>query len=689
MEPIIPGAWNKQKVSQGPCTTFERILNMQAVITATQPEDMVRNRAVADRFLSDPAYLPIAFEFGGKTVTGIPSEWKPVMRKRRIDANIVETVFEGNDPDTGLSIRVEGWEYLDYPVVEWTAWFTNMGSKPTPILSNILALDGTFEGTSPVLWHSNGDFYSEIGYSSEESPLSVGDSLSFAPVGGRPCDQAFPYYRIMLTGGGVSLAIGWPGQWSASFTALNSGVHVKAGQERTHLRLMPGETIRTPRISVMSWTGDSGRAVNLWRRWSQDHILPRSNGRPIGPRLVGHGTDEGEEFTAATEENQIRYIEKWVAKKIPIDTWWIDAGWYPCYNQEHRRSWPQTGTWIPDPERFPRGFKPVSDVAARHGIDLLIWFEPERVKPGTMLDREHPDWLLHVAGSEDRLLNLGNPACRQWLTDHVCRLIQGNGIRIYRQDFNFEPLAYWRQNEAEDRQGMNENLHVQGYLQYWDDLLARNPGLWIDSCSSGGRRNDLETMRRSVPLHYTDFGYGNHPVKLAFHHVMFQWLLYFKEVTLSWDLEPGTRWNHQVDSFSCHCGLGPMVMPALEIARDDYDFDLVRKMAEIWQRAADLMLTGDYYPLISVNRTGEKWVVRQFDCPEEGHGFIQGIRLPESPYDALVVHPKGLVSNATYRFENPETGQTMEKTGTALMAEGLILEVPRRTGIIWFYQKKT
>ena len=52
-----------------------------------------------------------------------------------------------------------------------------------------------------------------------------------------------------------------------------------------------------------------------------------------------------------------------------------------------------------------------------------------------------------------RLLNLGNPACRQWLTDHVCRLIQDNGIKIYRQDYNFAPLEHWRENEADGPPG--------------------------------------------------------------------------------------------------------------------------------------------------------------------------------------------------------------------------------------------
>ena len=81
-------------------------------------------------------------------------------------------------------------------------------------------------------------------------------------------------------------------------------------------------------------------------------------------------------------------------------------------------------------------------------------------------------------------------------------------------------------------------------------------------------------------------------------------------------------------------------------------------------------------------------MVRQFDCPETGCGFIQGIHLPASPFDSLVVHPKGLIPDAVYRFDNPETDQTLERTGAALSTEGIIVELPRRTGVIWFYQKK-
>lgn len=653
----------------------------------TQPEDISRSRAWAQRCFSSAAALPISFVLNGQMMRGIPEAWQPTTSRRWIDANITETVFEGQDAGTGLHIRVELTEYRDYPVVEWVAWFSNRGRSATPVIRDILALDGVFAGASPVLHHCNGDFCSAEGYTPEETPLRAGATLDFAPRDGRPSDGAFPYYRVAFEDGGISLAIGWPGQWAASFGGTACGVQVRAGQERTNLRLLPGESIRTPRMTALFWTGDASRGVNLWRRWYLAHILPRPNGQPLRPLLALCGTDEGEEFTGAIEENQLRYIEKFQKLGIHPDVWWIDAGWYPCRNEKGERRWGVTGNWRPDPERFPRGLKPVSDCAARYGADLLIWFEPERVRPGTQLDLEHPEWLSKIAGQSNGQLMLSKSECRQWLTDHVCKLIQENGIKIYRQDHNFTPLEHWRKDEAEDRQGLKENLHVQGYLRYWDDLIERNPGLWMDSCASGGRRNDLETMRRAVPLHHSDYGYGEHAVKLAFHRTLYAWIPYFKEHTLSWDIGEKGRFDNQVDSFSFHCGMAAMLFPTLDIRRDDYDYALARGLIAVWRRAADLLLYGDYYPHTPFHRSAEQWVAWQFDRPETGCGFVQGIRLPGCPQATLTVQPKGILPEARYILENAESGETMDIAGSDLAHQGITFTLPARSGAIWFYRR--
>ena len=665
-------------------TTYSRPLASAA--------DMARAHALAAQFFVRAADLPLTFTYGGQTYHGLPAAWQPTQRTRRVDATMHETVWEAADPATGLAVRVEVTAYADYPVLEWVAYFTNVGSAATPLLSDVRALDAAFSGSAAVLHHSNGDFYNATGYTQQATPLGAGATLAFAPHGGRPCDQAFPYYRLVFAEGGLTLAIGWPAQWAATFSGTGEGVQITAGQEQVHASLQPGERLRTPRMTLLAWAGDDRRAVNLWRRWYLAHILPRPDGRPMRPHLACAATDEGEEFTAATEANQIAYIDRFQQAGIHPDVWWIDAGWYPCRNAEGERRWILTGTWEPDAERFPRGLGPISDHAAANGADLLVWFEPERVDVTRRLAAEHPEWLLHTANDSDwtatnALLNLGLPECRQWLTDHLCALIQNNRIKIYRQDFNFEPLRRWRDNEAEDRQGLNENFHVQGYLQLWDDLLARNPGLWIDSCSSGGRRNDLETMRRSVPLHYTDYGYGDHPVKLGFHQTLFEWIPYFKEFSLSWDVAGNSRFDPAVDSYSFHCGFAPMLFATLDIRRSDYDFATAQRMIAIWRRAADLLLYGDYYALTPAGRSPALWVARQFDSPETGAGLVQGIRLPAAPETELTVTVRGLDPTATYDFEEAETGAAHTLTG-AQAAAGFTLTAAQRGGTLWFYRRR-
>ena len=137
------------------------------------------------------------------------------------------------------------------------------------------------------------------------------------------------------------------------------------------------------------------------------------------------------------------------------------------------------------------------------GIGFLLWFEPERVFQGTSWSREHPEYLLGPVGP-NYLYNLGNPAARQALTDQLVKVLNEGNISCYRQDFNFDPRPYWDKADAPDRVGMTEIRHITGLYRMWDDLLARCPGLLIDNCASGGRRIDIETMSRSIPLWRSD-----------------------------------------------------------------------------------------------------------------------------------------------------------------------------------------
>ncbi|MDF2685802.1 MAG: hypothetical protein K0S55_983, partial [Clostridia bacterium] len=500
---------------------------------------------------------------------------------------------------------------------------------------------------------------------------------------------AFPYMKLIFEEYGINIAIGWSAQWEVSVAPSENGVNFTSGQQRTHTYLKPGETIRTPRVNLMGFTGGEIRGRNLWRRWYLKHILPRENGNPISPALCLHTwmIDGKPEFTGITEENQIIGIDAYLKQGLKPDIWWIDAGWYPC-----NYDWPHTGTWHPDFERLPNGLKPVGEKCDENDIKLLVWFEPERVRQNTELDTEHPAWLLHHHDGNgndliDRMLNLGNKECCDWLIDHVDKLIKESHIRIYRQDFNFAPLGYWIENEKEDRIGALENFHVQGYLRYWDELILRNPGLWIDSCASGGRRNDLETMRRAVPLHYTDVGYGNHPVKQKQHREMFEWIPYFRAHTMNWDNAEGSYENggKPIDKFAYHCAMAPSVTSMIEYNDSDEMFELGRIMQPIWHEAAELMLTGDYYPLTECRKSPGDYYAMQFDDINTGCGFIQIVRNTQVKEDSITLYPFA-DEDAVYRFSNREDGKTMTVSGNELK-NGFTVTIPKRSGVIWFYRK--
>ena len=253
----------------------------------------------------------------------------------------------------------------------------------------------------------------------------------------------------------------------------------------------------------MALKGDSDCAVNMWRRWYFDHCLNRSQGSPLGAKSCYVHTG-GDEFTLADEENQLGAISTYLERGEKPDIWWIDAGWYPCTNPDGLKGWTRTGDWRPDPEKFPNGLAPIGQLCEENGIQPLLWFMPEFIHPDHWPKDNPEEFFVRLKNSVgdpwmDRigLLDLGNPACRQWLTERVERIMTESHFKIYRQDFwpGPFPMAWWREMDGkENRMGISENLHIQGYLRFWDDLLMDIPDLWIDSCAGGGRRNDIEAM---------------------------------------------------------------------------------------------------------------------------------------------------------------------------------------------------
>lgn len=654
---------------------------------APHPGLLSASHAWSERAFDQAGLPPVSFVLGGISSRQFLGQWHRTASdaKTLADGRTLRTLT-WTDPATALEIRIVVVEYADFPAVEWIGYIRNNGQVATPLLEHVSAIDADFAGTGGQtrLHTLRGDNYSAASYAPLEFPLEAAP-LKFQPVGGRPTDTAWPYYNLDHGNEGVMLALGWPGQWQMEFTRKGATVHANGGQQVVHLSLYPGEEIRTPLVALLFWKGtDWIDGQNAWRRWFLAHNISRQNGRlpPIANAICLPGLKP----TAASE---IAGLRDYLRHGMRPDYHWIDAGWYELDQDWFKAK--GVGTWQPDPLRLPHGIREIADFVHEERMKLVLWVEPERVYRGSELWEKHPEWLLKWDSADKtkedlRLLNLGNADARQWITQRVSNLITEQGVDLYRQDFNVEPLGAWNANDAPDRQGLTENLHVQGYLAYWDDLRSAHPGMLIDSCASGGRRNDLETMRRAVPLLRSDYqapglnegansgmttdvfdGNQGHTYGLSL------WLPYF-----------GTG-EYADDVYSARSHLCPFI--GLGVHLDDADWAALRRQVADHRSVGDFFY-GDYYPLTPYSSSESDWIAWEFVRPEQGAGMIQAFRRENNPATLTTLQLRGLENDASYEVRDLDSGRATRHQGRELMTAGLVVKAAApRTALIFVFTK--
>ena len=629
------------------------------------------DRASLERFVSArvdrTAAPPLSFRYDGKPSQGFIAKWVVKAESEAAPDRAVRTVVY-SDPATKLRVTVVYTVYKDFPAVEWVVRFKNGGTAATPLIENVLACAVDLPGfaAGPVkLYRTRGSSAERSDFGPIEDVLAEKGEVAFGTSAGRSSDTtALPFFNMAGPGRGVLAAIGWSGSWTATVRrAGGQGLGLDVGMARTRFRLNPGEEVRTPSVALLFWQGSDRMAGhNLFRRFILAHHTPRPGGKPLVLPIC-HGVGYGgpfpcNEYVCATESYAIGMVERLHQFGIDPDACWIDAGWY---ENPTNQWWSGVGTWEVNRKNFPRGLKPVTEAARKLGEGFVVWFEPERVYEGTWLDREHKDWLTFLPGNPNRLLDLGNPKALAWLTDHISNFIRDEGVTVYRQDFNFEPAPYWKAMDAPDRVGIAEMKHIEGLYKFWDALLERNPGLLIDNCASGGRRIDLETTSRSIPLWRTDYqywepnGYQCHTYGLHFY------------------LPASGTGNGDPRKYWFRSSMGGAVVMGWDLTPGFNIRGALEDMTEF--RALRAYLFGDYYPLTPYSTGDDAWAAFQWDRPEERDGIVLAFRRPMAPQSSIVVKLGGLEPGADYEVSYEDYGVVVVKSGRVL-AEGLTLKIP-------------
>ena len=187
---------------------------------------------------------------------------------------------------------------------------------------------------------------------------------------------------------------------------------------------------------------------------------------------------------------------------------------------------------------------------------------------------------------------------------------------------------------------MAEIRYVEGHLALWDELIQRHPGLWIDTCASGGRRIDLETLSRSVPLWRSD--------SQCCGKAMTSWdQVQTAGLSLYVPFHSAGVWGFDPYTFRSVATTGTNLCPDTR----SKDFPAEQAKAAIAEaKSLRPFYQGDYYPLLPITLDETQWAGWQFDRPDLGKGFAVFFRRPQSPYTAAEIRLRGIDPKANYEI---------------------------------------
>ncbi len=304
--------------------------------------------------LLQPGSPPFSFVYGGSDSRQLLKTWRRTVQTEELPDRVERRVC-WQDAETGLAVTAVVGSFRRYPAADWVLYFENGGTQDTPILEKIRAADvalGTGTARNPAWLHQlRGDSCDETTFTPFRMTLPINQSVGLAPAGGRPSAvSAFPFFDLRYGRQGLIAAVGWSGQWAASFERTERGpTRFAAGMEQVRLRLHPGEKIRSPRMLLLHWQGERRAALNRFRRLMLFHYVPRWQGRPV-PLPVALQCFDRYSWSRkdwATEAGQLAAVR--TAQALGCNTHWLDAAWFPG-------GFPNgVGNWSAEPAPFPTG----------------------------------------------------------------------------------------------------------------------------------------------------------------------------------------------------------------------------------------------------------------------------------------------------------------------------------------------
>lgn len=263
--------------------------------------------------------------------------------------------------------------------------------------------------------------------------------------------------------------------------------------------LAPGDSFETPEaVMTFSPNGFNGMSAQF-HDFVNDHIVRGDWKGKERPVLINNWEAC---FFRFTRSKLLRLARQ--ARRLGVELFVLDDGWFGKRNDDHAG----LGDYNVNKKKLPRGMKAFADEICALGMRFGLWFEPEMVNADSDLFRAHPEYAVTtpgrtpLEGRNQLVLDLCNPAVRDYIVENVSRILDDAKIDYVKWDMNrhisdaYSPLL------------VNQGEFYHRYILGLYDILARifrlRPQILLESCSSGGNRFDLGMLCYSPQIWSSD-----------------------------------------------------------------------------------------------------------------------------------------------------------------------------------------
>ncbi len=263
--------------------------------------------------------------------------------------------------------------------------------------------------------------------------------------------------------------------------------------------LQKGELFHTPE-AVMTFSSDgyNGMSHNF-HDFINNHIVRGDWKNKERPVLINNWEAH---FFKFTQGRLLKLARR--ARRLGVELFVLDDGWFGKRNSDKAG----LGDYSVNRKKLPGGIAHFAGKIKSLGMGFGLWFEPEMVNPDSDLYRNHPEYAVTTPGKNPTIgrnqlvLDLCNPAVRDYIVDSVGSILDEAGITYVKWDMNRHISDAFSPHLS--NQGEFFHRYILGLYDVLGRIFRPRPHILLESCSSGGNRFDLGMLCYSPQVWASD-----------------------------------------------------------------------------------------------------------------------------------------------------------------------------------------